>query len=108
MRAQPPAPGQLTKPSRLRDAPSRRVAEPNFQTATSLSLRERAGGEGITTGPSTRHYAREGHKGYRNGAEFVATRSAMAPSAIQHRAECWMPAAGYPLGAREAHASHCI
>ena len=36
--------------------------------------------------------------GYLNGAEFVATPSAMALSAIKHRAECWMPAAGYPLG----------
>ncbi len=106
--AQPPSPGQLTKPSRLRDAPSRRVAEPNCQTATSLSLRGRDRGESKTTGPSTTQYAREGQMGYLNGAEFVATPSAMALSAIKHRAECWMPAAGYPLGAREAHASHCV
>ncbi len=89
MRAQPPAPGQLTKPSRLRDAPSRRVAEPNCQTAAlhpTLRVRTKMVAPFV--------------------AEFVATRSAMAPSAIQHRAECWMPAAGYPLGAREAHASH--
>ena len=41
--AQLHAPGQLTKLSRLRDTPSRRVAEPNFQKATPLSLREGGG-----------------------------------------------------------------
>ncbi len=38
-----PAPGQLTKLSRLRDAPSRRVAEPNYQRSSSLYIRETAG-----------------------------------------------------------------
>ena len=69
----PPSPGQLTKLSRLRDAPSRRVAEPSCQRTSPLSVAGEGGHhvghhvapcthgrgrrEGKATGPSNIHYA---------------------------------------------------